>query len=301
MQKNKNKIRFAVILIFALSLILPVLPGALAQSNADINVTLDVDLGEIAEIDSDGCWAPISLTDELPWWGWSGLKAIYAVTLRQPGDRIDEVAFGDPAEGEDSHWGSVHGTAVYDTEGGNPNSNIFDLSNTNAFGYGDCKFTISVNAFPEYNIELYATDFEHTNPAFQIPDMVDYNQADFDFTLDAEDPPYNYDPDQGEHGFYILATDISSVKNDTGAAAGTTYTGPGPKAYDDDSSCNTDRPCYHFFPNTATSPQVAHVLFDETSGDFNDGTLIIRTGLGLGGLASGDYSMTYSVNLNTAP
>jgi hypothetical protein len=300
MQKNNTK--KTVLKLFILFLVFcACIPAVVtAQEYTDVEVTLEVEQGEFAEITADGCWKSIAGD-----WDWSG-SGDTTLTLLQPGHReTDGSAGGDPADGTDTDWGTVTGTVKYNDPGLDPNGAAFAPSDGNAFGYGDCKFTVTMLGYTDYAIELYGTTFLHTNTVNEIRDMVDYNNSStFNYTLNAELPPdYDYVPNQGEHGFYIVAQDIDptliNVELDTGAAAEITYDIQ--KKYTA-TDCGTSRPCYHFIPFDDVFAQHPQVLFTEAAGEFENKTLIIRTGLGIDyTFSSGDYSLTVTVNLHPLP
>jgi len=289
MQINKKQ-KLVLRLIGLVAITTMILPSIVkAQEYTEVNVTLQVDQGQLADITVDGCWKQV-----LGNWQWSG-SSDATLTLLQPGDRED-TGSGDPADGTDSDWGIVTGTAKYDTAGGNPNFDEFAPTNTNAFAYGDCKFTLSFMGYDPYAIELYGTPFDHTVVVEQIDDMRRYNQTDFDYLLNAGNSGYPYVANQGEHGFYILAENIGNVETDDGTAAGVAYDTD--RTYTD-TTCNTDRPCYHFIP---TGPTSQDLYTFTNAGDFENKTLIIRTAAGADfSFPAGDYAMTLTINLNTTP
>jgi len=287
--KTFRKKIFLLLAITAL-VSMAVLPSVFAQDYTDISVSLQVDQGQFAEISMDGCWKYVIT----PNWLFTGTS----LSLLQPGDRGDGTETGDPADGEDSDWGTVTGTAKYDTEGGDANGNVVP-TDTNAFAYGDCKFTLTMQGYTEYDVQLYGTQFLHnTNLVDEILDMHGSGTAGFDYILDSDDPPYDYFADQGEHGFYVVAEDIGNIKNDSGAAGGTDYTAK--RAYNaiNCPAGTGTRPCYHMIPSSG-SPQI---LYDEASTNFTDKTIIIREGLSADfNSPAGGYTMTLTVNVYTNP
>ena len=287
----RKKILLALAITAVISL--PVLPSVFAQDYTDIYVNLTVDEGQRAEIALDGCWHLGG--DEYAHW-YEG-----SVSLIQPSNRNDwGDGPGDPADGEAHNWGSVTGTPVYDTLGEGQDLHPTD---NNAFGYGDCKFTLTIDGYEEYNVQLYKNDEGFNDgDGHLIPDMRGSDTAGFDYVLDSEDPPYDYVENQGEHGFYIVAENIGDVLNDTGAAGEVSggYTAQRPYNAIDCPSGTGSRPCYHLIPTESGTPQV---LYDETSDHpFTDKTLIIREGVSADySYPAGDYTMTLTVNVYTNP
>lgn len=275
--KSHKKIVFSMAIIAALMF----LPSVFAQDYADIDVSLQVEQGQFAELTLDGCW--INTSGET--WEWSGT----AISLKQPGDRES----GSGTDGDAYNW--------YDVYGGDPNGNA-TITDTNTFAYGDCRFDITIQNYSDYALQLYGTDFESLT--HEIPDMVGSTLATFDFALESEDPddPTHADKypnvvGQGEHGFFIVNTDIDTgdILQDTGYGA-TSYSTP--KKYDaTDCADGSARPCYHMIPEQAN----AKSMVDENAGDLTNVKMIIRQALGASNLASGDYSMTTTMVLNTSP
>lgn len=273
---KKLLLMLSALLMFSLAL----LPNVLAQDYTDINVTLEVGEGQFAELTVDGCWVDTAGT-----WGWSGT----GVSLLQPGDRENGIEIGD-------RW------TWYDTWGGAANGNATG-TNTNAFAYGDCKFTVTVTNYTNYQIQYYGDDFDD-GAGHYIPDMVGYDTSGFNFTIESEDPDdpthankYPYASGQGEHGFFIVDTDIAVIEDDT------TYDGDPDYAVSktyDAANCGTDsdRPCYHQI--TALGSGYEKILVD-SAGDLTDATIEIRTAFGSSGLTAGDYTMTQTMAFVSPP
>jgi hypothetical protein len=290
---QKNKIRFAVLLISALCLGLSVIPGTNAQDSTDISVSLGVEEGQSAEINVLGCWEYIDVRGTMTW-TWNQGEDPANVGLFQPGDRDNDVGIKDR-----------HGW--YEVEGGAPNGNA-NITDTNAFAYADCAFDITVHNYANYQIQYYGTDFESLYSTF--PDMAGSHTAGFDYILESEDPddPTNADKypavtGQGEHGFFIVGLeggtgtdtlDSGDIALDTGYG-GTTYSTQ--KAFNA-TDCNTSRPCYHEI--TPGPGEYAKILVED-AGYLTNAQIEIRTGLGASGQAAGDYTMTQTMAFVPVP
>lgn len=277
---KKRKMAKKIFRIFGVILLLVILSNitinqVMAQDADTISVSMEVD-AQLAELTLVGCWEE-SAADT---WTFTDTDA----TLLQPGDR-EAVANG---SGDPYAW--------YDTAGSSANGNV-GPTDGNAFAYDDCQFNVSVVGYSEYDITLHAGDF--TNGTNDIPDMKDSATIGFDFTMTSENPsaPYDYVSGEGEHGFFLVDSDITTL-SDTGTAAGVSYT----TAKDfDATTCGTgsNRPCYHLVPASG-SPQT---IFDENAGiSIEDQKFVIRVGMAADfSFPAGTYAMASGAPYNSTP
>lgn len=273
-QRKKGKKRFLglfsiLTLLFGLSMM-----PASAQNYDIITVDATVDVGQYADFALVGCWNEIALDE----WAFDPLDD--TANLRQPGDR-ESLGTGDPFS-----W--------YDTAGGTPNGAL-DPFAASAFGYDDCRFTVTAQNWSNWNITLYSDTFDD-GFGNQIWDMIGHTADSFNFTLENE--ATGYPATQGEHGFFIVnkSAGMISAATDDGTAAGTTYLTT--KTFDE-ATCGSsnNRPCYHFIPSVG-SPQTIY----NSSTTVIDETFVVRFGMGADfSFPAGTYDMTTTLTLNTTP
>jgi len=246
---------------------------AFAQNSS---VTVGTNVGNATSIETL-CWHQ----DEGFNMAWYGTM----VSLIQPGDKGEDAEDGDPADGQDTDWGTITGTEQYDTLGGNPLGSLTGEAG-NAFGYGDCKTTVSTSDH-SWDIALTAGDFKNAGHTVDIDDMGGFETTGFDMLLD--NGATGYHADEEEHGFYILgdSTGIGALINqDNGTAGGVSYGTP--KNFDALTCGSGSEPCYHGLENS-----LGQQLYSDTSAGLNSQEFITRFGVGVDDNTDADsYSMT---------
>ncbi len=260
-----------LIALAALALMVTVSSVAYAQSSS---VTVNTTVGSATSI-SAACW---TLSGTYQWTGTS-------LGLVQPGDFTGAGTDGIADDPADDY--TPAGTAVYTTLGGNPASSLTG-ENFNAFGYGDCKATISTNDLT-WQIDLKADAFDNAGGTADIDDIAGAGTIGFDYDLDNNETTTPYAATDEEHGFYVVsdsATLDALMNADDGTAFGVTYTTA--NDYDLATCGGGAEPCYHGLENTN-----GQVIYDNTAAGLSADEFVTRFGVGVdSGTAADTYSMT---------